>query len=107
MPIITMYVNRFYSFHTIMEIIVGYLTATLFNLFFRCKSIGMGYNVLIMAKSQINALILHWYYHGGLQYLSTVSDLIIFVLLMPMIAKLQINEEQSTGLLFIFGTCSL
>ncbi|KAF5026133.1 hypothetical protein F66182_1781 [Fusarium sp. NRRL 66182] len=88
---------------TTLLIISGYTIGTFFAVIFACKPIAMSWDVTITEGTCIN--------RPGL-YIATaavniISDIILFVLPLPMVVNLQIPFKQKIGLMGIFTIGSL
>ena len=86
-----------------MFIITGYSMGIFFALIFACDKIAMNWDVTATGGKCIN--------RPGLFIATAVaniaSDIMLFVLLIPMVRGLQITLKQKIGLSFIFAIGSL
>jgi hypothetical protein len=92
-----------YSVFATLGIIVAYTTGIFFSLIFACDPIERSFDITITTGSCINSAAL---------YIATAaanitSDVILFVLPIPMVVKLQVPLKQKIGLMFIFGVGSM
>ncbi|KAM5346656.1 hypothetical protein ACJ41O_009661 [Fusarium nematophilum] len=83
--------------------ITGYTVGIFFSLIFACRPIAMSWDATITDGVCIN--------RAGL-YIATavaniLSDIILFILPIPMVVKLQIPRRQKIGLAMVFGVASL
>lgn len=92
-----------YSVFATLVLIVGYTTGIFFSLIFACDPIERSFDITITTGSCINSAAL---------YIATaaaniISDVILFILPIPMVVKLQVPLKQKIGLMFIFGVGSM
>lgn len=92
-----------YSVFATLALIVGYTTGIFFSLVFACDPIKRSFDITITTGSCINSAAL---------YIATaasniISDVILFVLPIPMVVTLQVPLKQKIGLMFIFGVGSM
>jgi hypothetical protein len=92
-----------YSIFATLALIVGYTTGIFFSLIFACDPIARSFDITITTGSCINS--------AGL-YIATaaaniISDVILFILPIPMVITLQVPLKQKIGLMFIFGVGSM
>lgn len=88
--------------YTTMGIIVGYTVGIFFSFIFACQPIEKSYNVLLEGTCVDQPRL-----YIVTAVANIVSDVIIFILPMPMVFTLHMRLEQKLGLLFIFGLGSL
>ncbi|KAG6354442.1 hypothetical protein INS49_004459 [Diaporthe citri] len=92
-----------YSVFATLALIFGYTTGIFFSLIFACDPIERSFDITITTGSCINSAAL---------YIATAaanitSDVILFILPIPMVVKLQVPLKQKIGLMFIFGIGSI
>ncbi|KAF4974674.1 hypothetical protein FZEAL_8445 [Fusarium zealandicum] len=83
--------------------IVGYTVGIFFSCIFACNPIAMSWDVSITDGVCINRPSLYI----ATAVANILSDIMLFVLPIPMVVKLQIPRRQKIGLMFIFGIGSL
>ena len=91
-----------WSIWGVIAFIFGYTVGIFFGLIFSCSPISVSWDITVTGEC-INRPAL---------YIATavsniISDIILFVLPMPMVVKLQLPLKQKLGLFFIFGVGSL
>lgn len=84
-------------------LIIGYSVGIFFSLLFACSPIAMSWDVGITEGSCINRPTLYI----ATAVANILSDIILFILPIPMVIKLQIPLMQKIGLGFIFTVGSL
>ncbi|KAJ0124249.1 integral membrane protein [Diaporthe amygdali] len=92
-----------YSIFATLGLVIGYTTGIFFSLIFACDPIERSFDVTITAGSCINSAAL---------YIATaaaniISDVILFILPIPMLVALQVPLKQKIGLMCIFGVGSI
>ncbi|KAI9761537.1 MAG: hypothetical protein M4579_000928 [Chaenotheca gracillima] len=92
-----------YAIYATMFILVAYNLALMLSLIFACHPIEKSWNVLITEGSCIDRTAI--YLSNGI--LNIITDLIIFVLPVPMVWGIQLPKRQKLGVLAFFSVGSL
>lgn len=86
-----------------MLFIAGYSLGIFFAIIFACNPIARSYDVTVTTGSCINTAALYI----ATAVFNIASDIILFILPIPMVMGLQMKWKQKMGLLFIFGIGSV
>lgn len=82
-----------------MVFIVGYTIGIFFSLLFACNPVEKSFNALVTEGTCISTASLYI----ATAVFNIASDVVLFVLPLPMISGLQMPRKQKLGLVFIFG----
>jgi hypothetical protein len=85
-----------------MFIVVGYNIALVFPLIFPCRPFKKTWDVSVLEGSCIDRTPIYM----ATAVLNMVTDIMLLVLPIPMIAKLQMPRRQKAGIICIFGVGS-
>lgn len=88
-----------YSVFATITFIVGYSVGIFFSLVFACTPVQKSFDTSVVGGTCIATAALYI----ATAVFNIVSDVILFVLPIPMVVGLQMKRKQKLGLLFIFG----